>query len=97
MARKKADRESPGMPTPADMEVTPERALMIKRALVRQYAHQNNIEITGWQEMKDGKLYTVKIINDKAVVQSVTDFNESMMREADYGKGMDGRKGNLVV
>ena len=32
----------------ADVEITPERALMIKRALVRQYAHQNNLEVTGW-------------------------------------------------
>lgn len=34
--------------TAADVEITPERALMIKRALVRQYTHQNNLEVTGW-------------------------------------------------
>lgn len=54
-----------------DMEVTPERALAIKRALIRQYAHQNNLEITGWREAKDGMIYTVEIIDDKAVITSV--------------------------
>lgn len=53
--------------------ITPERALMIKRALIRQYAHQYGLEIGGWTEEKDGKIYTVEIINDKAVVTSVRD------------------------
>lgn len=39
---------------PADMEVTPERALMIKRALLRQYAHQYNLDVTGWDETLNG-------------------------------------------
>lgn len=60
------------MTTAADMEITPERALMIKRALVRQYAHQNNLEVTGWTEVCDGVKTVVKIINDKAVIQSQT-------------------------
>lgn len=46
---------------------------MIKRALIRQYAHQYGLEIGGWTEEKDGKIYTVEIINDKAVVTSVRD------------------------
>ena len=66
-------RVLPAGPSPADMEVTPERALMIKRALVRQYADQYGREISGWKEKKDGKIITVKIINDKAVVTSVED------------------------
>ena len=38
-----------------DMEVTPKRALAIKRALVRQYADQYGLEIDGWtEETKDG-------------------------------------------
>ena len=46
-----------------DMQMTPERALAIKRALIRQYAHQNNLEITGWEEQtRDGEVtyYTTK-------------------------------------
>lgn len=62
-------------PDPVDMEVTPARALAIKRALVRQYAHQNNLEVTGWTEVKDGIETTVAIINDKAVIQSVRPVN----------------------
>ena len=55
-----------------DMEVTPKRALAIKRALVRQYADQYCLEIDGWtEETKDGMIVTVAIINDEAVVQSV--------------------------
>jgi len=55
-----------------DMEVTPKRALAIKRALVRQYADQYGLEIDGWtEETKDGMIITVAIINDEAVVQSV--------------------------
>ena len=55
-----------------DMEVTPKRALAIKRALVRQYADQYGLEIDGWtEETKDGMIVTVAIINDEAVVQSV--------------------------
>ena len=57
-----------------DMELTPKRVLAIKRALVRQYADQYGLEIEGWTEMpKDGKICTVKIINDEAVITSVTD------------------------
>lgn len=55
-----------------DMEVTPKRALAIKRALIRQYADQYGLDITGWtEETKDGKIVTVSIINDEAVIQSV--------------------------
>lgn len=32
------------------MEVTPERAEMIKRALIRQYEDQYNVEVLGWTE-----------------------------------------------
>lgn len=40
---------------PEHMRVTPERALAIKKALIRQYADQYNLEITGWEEIsKDG-------------------------------------------
>lgn len=39
---------------PEHMRVTPERALAIKKALIRQYADQNNLEVTGWEETKDG-------------------------------------------
>ena len=58
-------------PIPECMVVTPERALAIKRALVRQYADQHGLEITGWTETTDGVITTVEIINDKAVVKSV--------------------------
>ena len=47
---------------PEHMIVTPERAMMIKRALIRQYADQFNLEITGWEEItKEGvvKSYSV--------------------------------------
>lgn len=55
-----------------EMEITPKRALAIKRALVRQYADQYGLEISGWtEETKDGKIITVEIINDEAVIQSV--------------------------
>ncbi len=55
-----------------DMEITPKRALAIKRALVRQYADQYGLDISGWtEETKDGEIITVAIINDEAVVQSV--------------------------
>ena len=54
------------------MEITPKRALAIKRALVRQYADQYGLDISGWtEETKDGEIITVAIINDEAVVQSV--------------------------
>lgn len=62
-----ANREVSRMPTAADMEVTPERALMIKRALLRQYADQMGIDVVGWEETKDGVKTVFKIINDKAV------------------------------
>jgi hypothetical protein len=56
------------------MELTPKRVLAIKRALVRQYADQYGLEIDGWTEKtEDGKICTVKIINDEAVITSVTD------------------------
>jgi len=68
----KRKRELPRKPTAADMEITPERALAIKRALLRQYADQKGIEITGWKEIdKNGMMITVKIIDDKAVIQSI--------------------------
>ncbi len=35
---------------PESMRVTPERALAIKKALIRQYADQYGLEITGWEE-----------------------------------------------
>ncbi len=57
-----------------DMELTPKRVLAIKRALVRQYADQYGLEIDGWTEEINGKLQTVKIINDEAVVVSVEDI-----------------------
>ena len=56
-----------------DMELTPKRVLAIKRALIRQYADQYGLEIDGWKEEIDGKIQTVKIINDEAVVVSVED------------------------
>lgn len=56
-----------------DMELTPKRVLAIKRALVRQYADQYGLEIDGWKEEINGKIQTVKIINDEAVVVSVED------------------------
>ena len=33
-----------------DMEVTPERALKIKQALIRQYEDQFGVKVTGWKE-----------------------------------------------
>ena len=56
-----------------DMELTPKRVLAIKRALVRQYADQYGLEIDGWKEEINGKIQTVKIINDEAIVVSVED------------------------
>ena len=55
------------------MELTPKRVLAIKRALIRQYADQYGLEIDGWTEEIDGKIQTVRIINDEAVVVSVRD------------------------
>jgi len=51
------------LPTPADMEVTPERALAIKKALVRQYADQYGLEVSGWEETINGVKHTV-ILNE---------------------------------
>ncbi len=56
-----------------DMELTPKRVLAIKRALIRQYADQYGLEIDGWKEEINGKIQTVKIINDEAVVVAVED------------------------
>lgn len=54
-----------------DMELTPERILAVKRALVRQYADQYGLEIDGWTERTgDGRICTVKIACDEAVVVS---------------------------
>jgi len=39
-------------PVPADMEVTPERALKIKQALIRQYEDQFGVEVISWTEKK---------------------------------------------
>lgn len=60
------------MASPApDMEITPKRALAIKRALLRQYADQYGLETDGWtEETKEGMLITVAIINDEAVIHS---------------------------
>ena len=33
-----------------DMIVTPERALLIKKALIKQYEDQFNVEVKGWEE-----------------------------------------------
>lgn len=57
-------------PTPANMEVTSERAMKIKLALLRQYADQYGLEITGWTETKDG-VSTKVIINERFEVQSI--------------------------
>lgn len=61
--------ELPVKPTPADMEVTPERALKIKMALIRQYADQYGLEISGWTEVKNGVKTTVLIKNGQPEVQ----------------------------
>lgn len=37
-----------------DMEITPERAEKIKRALIRQYEDQFGVEVIGYKEIKDG-------------------------------------------
>ena len=47
------------------MRVTPERALAIKKALIRQYADQNNLEVTGWEETKDG-VTTKYLLNEQS-------------------------------
>ena len=39
-------------PVPADMEITPERALKIKQALIRQYEDQFGVEVISWTEKK---------------------------------------------
>ena len=44
-------RTLPTKPTPEDMEVTPERALRIKLALLRQWEDQNNVVVSGWKEI----------------------------------------------
>ena len=41
-------------PTPADMEVTPERAMAIKLALIKQYEDQFGVEVLGWEETTNG-------------------------------------------
>lgn len=38
----------------SDMEITPERAERIKRALIRQYEDQYGVEVIGYKEIKDG-------------------------------------------
>ncbi len=50
---------------PEHMRVTPERALAIKKALIRQYADQYNLEITGWEETKDG-VTTRYLLNEQS-------------------------------
>ena len=42
-------------PVPADMEITPERALKIKQALIRQYEDQFGVEVISWTERKRGE------------------------------------------
>lgn len=55
-------------PTPADMEVTPERALMIKKALVRQYAYQYGLEVTGWEETVNGVTHRVSLKDEQEIL-----------------------------
>ena len=33
-----------------EMTVTPERAMLIKQALIKQYEDQFNVEVQGWEE-----------------------------------------------
>lgn len=37
---------------PAEMEITSERALKIKQALIRQYEDQHGVEVIHWTEKK---------------------------------------------
>ena len=50
---------------PEHMRVTPERALAIKKALIKQYADQYGLEVTGWTETKDG-VKTTYSMNEQA-------------------------------
>lgn len=65
-----AKHELPAKPTPEDMEVTPERALKIKMALIRQHADQHGLDISGWIEVKNGVKTTVLIKNGQPEVQT---------------------------
>ncbi len=53
---------------PEHMRVTPERALAIKRALIRQYADQYNLEITGWEETTKDGVTTAYSVNEQSPV-----------------------------
>lgn len=57
-------------PTEEDMRITPERALMIKKALIRQYADQYGLEVTGWTETLNGVTTTV-LLKENQEVQSL--------------------------
>lgn len=46
-----ATRTLPIKPKSEDMEVTPERALRIKLALLKQWEDQNNVVVSGWEEI----------------------------------------------
>lgn len=55
---------------PEHMRITPERALAIKLALIRQYADQYGLEVTGWEEISKDGVSTKYSINEKFEVQS---------------------------
>ena len=42
----------PAKPTKEGMEITPERALWIKQALIRQYEDQYGVIVTEWEEIE---------------------------------------------
>lgn len=46
-----------------DMEVTPERAFLIKQELLRQYCHQYGVEVTGWEERINGVVHKVSLVD----------------------------------
>lgn len=46
-------------PKPDDMEITPERALMIKKALIKQYEDQFGVIVTGWKEINTKQAVSV--------------------------------------
>ncbi len=48
-----------------DMEITPERAEKIKRALIRQYEDQYGVEVIGYTETKDGVAKTTYLRDAK--------------------------------
>lgn len=48
-----------------DMEITPERADKIKRALIRQYEDQFGVDVIGYKEIKDGVEVTTYLKGSK--------------------------------